>query len=118
MAYKVGKATPTSIDRNTSTEGETIETRIERLVENNEGIDEGVDMIYTERKDGVNAELNPRTDKFEVAIEATEKIGKGWKGNREYEAKMRLEKGGENENKDTKGESLQGKDGETTTEAK
>ena len=55
------------IKRNTSTEGETIEQKIFRLINNKEPLTDKVDLIYTERREGVRAETDIRTDKWELA---------------------------------------------------
>lgn len=51
-------------------EGESIENKVERVVQNNEPIQDGAEIIYTEKKDGVQAQYNIRTDKWDVAQEA------------------------------------------------
>ena len=51
-------------------EGETIETKVKRIVENNEPITDGAPIIYTNREDGVLPAYNIRTDRWEVAQEA------------------------------------------------
>lgn len=61
----------TRISRNTSTEGELIEQKIERIMTLNEPITDGAPIIYTERKYGVMPEHNIRTDRFDLALEAT-----------------------------------------------
>ena len=58
------------------TEGETIEQKIERIVHNGEPIKDGAPIVFTERKDGVIPAYNPRTDRFEVAVEAMDKVTK------------------------------------------
>lgn len=70
------KITPpkTDIRCNESYEGETIECKIERIVNNNEPIKDGAPIIYTERKDGVRPEYDIRTDRFEIAVEAMDKV--------------------------------------------
>lgn len=55
-------------------EGETIEQKVKRIVEENEPIKDGAPIIYTEMKDGVKPEFNPRTDKWELAIMAMDKV--------------------------------------------
>lgn len=50
--------------------GETIENKIERMMNNNEPIGDIADIIYTERKDGVLPEYDIRTDKWDLAIDA------------------------------------------------
>ena len=51
-------------------EGETIEQKINRITNNKEPIKDGAPIIFTERKDGVRAEYNIRTDRFDVALDA------------------------------------------------
>jgi len=50
--------------------GETIETKVQRIVHNGEPIKDGAPEIFTERKDGVMAAYDVRTDKWEIAAEA------------------------------------------------
>lgn len=107
-SYKQNSYHPGSLERNTSKEGETIEMKIERIVNNKEPIKDGAPIIYTERKEGVRRSTNIRTDRMEIAIEATDKIAKSYKARREENAKKR-----EPEKKDGEPESTQGKD-ETT----
>ena len=61
---------------NDSLEGESIEHKIERLIENNEPISDSAPIIYTERKDGVLPQYDIRTDRFELAIDAMDKVTK------------------------------------------
>lgn len=56
--------------------GETIEQKMQRVVNSKEPITDGAPLIYTERKDGVNPDLDPRTDKWEHAVEAMSKVAK------------------------------------------
>lgn len=51
-------------------DGESIETKIERVVQNKEPIEDGAEIIYTEKKLGVQPQYDIRTDKWEVAQEA------------------------------------------------
>jgi len=74
--YRKNIIQATSIEENDSLEGETIEQKIERVVNNKEPITDGAPMIYTERKEGVLAGYNVRTDRFEVAIDAMDKVSK------------------------------------------
>ena len=66
----------TSINKNDSLQGETIEMKIERIVENKEPITDGAPIIYTERKQGVLPEYDIRTDRFDLAIGAMDYISK------------------------------------------
>lgn len=68
--YKIPHYIITSIKLNDSTEGETIEDKVTRALTGEEGIDENASIIYTERKDGVLPEYNPRADKWEIAVDA------------------------------------------------
>jgi hypothetical protein len=72
--YKTPKYAHSSITRNASLEGESIETKIERVVTNKEPIKDGAPNIYTERKDGVIAAYNIKTDRFEIACEAMDAV--------------------------------------------
>ena len=51
-------------------EGEFIEEKVARVVENKEPIEDGAPIIYTERKDGVIPAYNIRTDKWDIALTA------------------------------------------------
>lgn len=97
IKYIVRRDTGLSI--NDSVEGERLETKIERVVHNNEPIKDGAPLVYTERSEGVRASTDIRTDRFEVALDATDKIAKSYKGKRENKADvkqpdMKAEKGG------------------------
>jgi len=72
--YRKIKRTESSLKVNNSVEGETIEQKVDRIVNNQEPINDSAPIIFTERKDGVLPEYNPKTDRFEIAVEATDKI--------------------------------------------
>lgn len=55
-------------------EGESIEQKVQRVVENKEPISDGAPIIYTEKKDGVLPQFNIRTDKWDIALEAMDKV--------------------------------------------
>lgn len=74
--YRKVKAAQTSIRRNESVEGETIETKVKRALTNGEGIQDSAQVIYTERKHGILPEYDIRTDRWEVAIDAMDKISR------------------------------------------
>lgn len=57
-------------------EGETIETKVKRIVENKEPITDGAPMIYTNRDDGVVAAYNIRTDRWDIAQEKYDAMAK------------------------------------------
>ncbi len=72
--YKVPTFPKTTIKRRMTQQGETIEQKIERITHNKEPIKDGAPLIYTERKEGVQPGYDIRTDRFEVAIEAMDKV--------------------------------------------
>ena len=51
-------------------EGQSIEIKCAKLIENNEPITDGAPIIYTEKKDGVRPEFDIRTDRWEIAQSA------------------------------------------------
>lgn len=57
-------------------EGETIEMKMNRVLNNKEPITDGAPIIYMERKDGVKEEYDVRTDRFDFALDAVDKINK------------------------------------------
>jgi hypothetical protein len=57
-------------------EGESIEGKVKRLMANKEPIKDGSPIIYTDRADGVNPAYNVRTDRWELATDAMDKISR------------------------------------------
>lgn len=92
-------------------EGEPIEDKVSRIVNNKEPISEGADIIYTDRADGVQAAYNIRTDRMEVALDAMTYVSKDRIAKREQRAKARQD---EKDKKDGKPESIGGTGGEGT----
>jgi hypothetical protein len=79
--YRVpSKSKLTSIEK---LEGEPIELKIERIVNNKEPISDGAPSIFTERKDGVVAAYNIRTDRWEVAAEGMDVVSKSIQAKRD-----------------------------------
>lgn len=60
----------------TLVEGERLELKINRMTQNNEPIGDSAPLIYTPRKDGVIAAYDIRTDKWDVALDAMEKVNR------------------------------------------
>lgn len=60
---------------NQSEEGQTIEEELRKITAEKEQIGSKFPMIYTDKKDGVLPAYNIRSDRFEIAREAKEKIG-------------------------------------------
>lgn len=74
MGYRYQKASKSQLSSVEKLEGEPIEWKIERIVSNKEPISDGAPSIFTERKDGVVSAYNIRTDRWEVATEAMDKV--------------------------------------------
>lgn len=72
---KCGKVR-SAIKRECTLVGESIEEMIMRCTESNEPIDAKAPMIYTEEADGVMPQYDPRTDRFEIALDAVDKYQK------------------------------------------
>ena len=70
--YKQNKMNKTCLGSTQINEGEPIEHKVERILSNKEPITDGAPEIYTDKKDGVGAQYNVRTDRWELAAEATE----------------------------------------------
>lgn len=60
----------------TLVEGERIELKIDRMTQNKEPIGDSAPLIYTPRKDGVVAAYDIRTDKWDIALDAMEKVNR------------------------------------------
>lgn len=103
--YRTITARPTKINRNESMQGETIEQKIDRVLNNQEPITDGAPLIYTERMEGIRPEHNIRTDRFEIAIDATDAINRSHQAKRQekIDAKVINIKG-----KDSGAEPIQG----------
>ena len=78
---------------NNTIESETLEQKIERILENKEPIKDGAPIIYTEKNAGVMAGYNIKTDRFEVALDGIDKIQKSYQARKEEKAKMTIIKG-------------------------
>lgn len=77
-----------SLEINTSSPGELLEIKIEKLMHAKEPLSDGATpLIYTPRAEGIRASTNIRTDRFEIAVEATDKIAKSYMARREERAK-------------------------------
>lgn len=73
----------TKLNINNSTEGERIEEKVSRAVNNKEPIEDTAPIIYQERKDGVRPEFDIRTDRFDIAIDAMTAVKKSKVAKRE-----------------------------------
>lgn len=109
--YKYNKPTTTQLSVNNSYQGITIEKKVQRITSNKEPITDGAPLNFTERSEGVKAEYDPRTDRWELGVEAMDVVTKSHLTKREerHKAKMEAIKGGKDETKDeTKGQSTDG----------
>lgn len=62
------------IETKVAREGESIEQMLKKAVNGGEPIKANAKVTYNDRKDGVLQQHDIRTDRFEVAITATDKI--------------------------------------------
>jgi len=74
--YKRSQYTNTKFNVNASIQGQTLEQKIEQITSNKEPIKDGSPLIFTEKSEGVKAGYNIRTDRFEVAVDAIDKMVK------------------------------------------
>lgn len=95
--YTKNKPHKTSIKLNKSYIGETIEQKVNRIVNNKEPIKDGAPIIFTDRKDGVQPQYDIRTDRFEIAVEAMDAVTKSHKAKRENSLAERAKKNMEKE---------------------
>ena len=68
--YKPTRPKNGTLKVNASYEGGTIEQKVFRVTINKEPIKDGADQIFTERKEGVRADTNVRTDRWDIAVDA------------------------------------------------
>lgn len=57
-------------------EGETIETKVSRIINEKAPIEDGAPIIFTERADGILPAYDIRTDRWDLAVDAMDKINK------------------------------------------
>lgn len=106
--YKKTSPKKTTLKVNDSSEGETIEQKIRRIYNNKEPITDGAPLVYTERNEGVKPEYDIRTDRFEIAVDAMDKVTKDKIAKREARHKPPGEKGDEKGGKIGGAEPIQG----------
>lgn len=68
--YKLKGTTKKRMEVNLGYEGKRIEVMVEAMIQNNEPIGEKGSLRYTEKSEGVRADMNIRTDKFAMAVDA------------------------------------------------
>lgn len=64
----------TGIHVNESIEGFPLERKLADMMENNEPIGDEVPLIFTEKKDGVRADCDIRTDRWDIALSGMNEI--------------------------------------------
>ena len=94
--YKIPKIESANIGGVETYAGETIEEKVNKILTQNEPIADGAQLNYTERKDGVKPEFDIRTDRFEHAIDAMERVAKSHIAKREE--RLKAIKGGIEDN--------------------
>lgn len=100
--YKYKKATKNKLKVDKAYIGESIEQKIQRIVNNKEPITDGAPLVYTDRSEGVNPAHDIRTDRFEVAIDAMDKVAKTHQAKREERLGDKAKKNMEKEKKTEK----------------
>jgi len=110
--YKKPHYTTSLIACNRLREGETIEGKVTRILANKEPIKDGSPLIYTDKKDGINPAYNIRTDRFELAADAMDKVNRSKEAKRDDIMKPKSEKKEETKviemKNDSKAESVDG----------
>lgn len=81
--YKLKQPSKSTINVNKSKEGEFIEAKVRRILNNKEPIKDGAPRVFTERKDGVRPEYDIRADKWEAAVDVTTAISNSHTNKRE-----------------------------------
>ena len=55
-------------------EGETLTKKIQRIMDENEPLKDGAPLIYTPKQAGVRADCDIRTDKWDIAMKAMNRV--------------------------------------------
>lgn len=71
-------ASKSSINVVIAMQGEPLEGKLRRILLNGEPITDKAPIVYTERKDGVMPEYDIRSDKWEIAVDAKQKIAEAY----------------------------------------
>lgn len=64
-------------------EGQSVERYVEQAETSKQPIEGGAPRIYTERKDGILPEYNIRTDRFQLAQRAMDKVSASYTAKRQ-----------------------------------
>lgn len=74
--YSKNKLSKTTLRVRNFQVGETIEAKVRRIKHNREPIEEGAPLIFTDPENGTPPLLNPRTDRFDLALDSIDKVEK------------------------------------------
>ena len=55
-------------------EGETLMKKVQRIMDENEPLKDGAPLIYTPKQAGVRADCDIRTDKWDIAMKAMNRV--------------------------------------------
>ena len=55
-------------------EGETLIKKVQRIMDENEPLKDGAPLIYTPKQAGVRADCDIRTDKWDIAMKAMNRV--------------------------------------------
>lgn len=87
IKFKITQKTGLSV--NESNAGKPLERKIAERLALGEKLDENQSpLLYTDKRDGVIAGYDPRTDRFEVALDAKEKVEKSKQAKRDAQLKV------------------------------
>ena len=64
----------TNFDINESVEGKSIEEKMRETTMNGQPIESAAPLLYTDKKDGVLPQYDIRTDRWDIALQTTDKI--------------------------------------------
>ncbi len=64
----------TNFDINESVEGKSIEEKMRETTLNGQPIESAAPLLYTDKKDGVLPQYDIRTDRWDIALQTTDKI--------------------------------------------
>lgn len=102
-SYKQNKIVRSNLNSITTTEGITIENMVAKFLNNQgEDVERTSEKIFTERKDGVLAGTDIRTDRWDIAIDAMNKSAQSMTAKRA--SKMNIVK----DDDDGKADSMEG----------
>lgn len=66
----------TNFDVNEGVEGQSIEEKMRQATMNGQPIENAAPIIYTDKKDGVLPQYDIRTDRWDIALDATDKVAR------------------------------------------